>query len=92
MCSPLYESTFDFTAFASMVTCVVEDRLSHATDSSDGNLSGTFARRDVTYLLPTSSRALHVDMPASLMADSVYQPESDFVTLSISKHWRPEPS
>lgn len=43
-------------------------------------------------LLPISSLALHVDMPASLMAESVYQPASDFITLSINKHCRPEPS
>lgn len=42
--------------------------------------------------VPTSSLALHVDMPASLMADRVYQPASDFITFSINKHWRPDPS
>lgn len=45
-----------------------------------------------THLPVTSSLALHVDMPATLMAERVYHPASDFTTRSISRHWRPEPS
>lgn len=49
-------------------------------------------RLDKVVLLPTSSLALHEDIPATLMAERVYQPASDFVTHSINKRCRPEPS
>lgn len=42
------------------------------------------------HLQPTSSLALQVDMPASLMADTVYQPASHLTTGSMSRHCVPE--
>lgn len=74
---------------------MVTNSLSHTTESWDHHVNDFNLMQEGEHtadLLPTSSLALHVDMPASLMAERVYQPASDFVNLSINRHWRPEPS